>query len=227
MAEGAAEQDDTRERKLLFATYALLFFGVPSRGMEIRSLMIMVQGQPNAPFISMLDRNSEPLARQHRRFCEAFPFTDSKVFSFYETQQSPTAVEVRLHVEGWSYLTNILQISGRWEMSGPMEVLVDITSATQSRGAWESKEYFFQPISKSHSELVKYSREDEYYKLVKGRLEDVAEKAAEIIHQRFQAQSRSGTYKVGGQRVSPVGLSQRWEILHRPINDFYQTESRN
>jgi hypothetical protein len=98
MAEGAADQDDKWDRNLLLASYALLFFGVPSRGMDNRSLMAMVYGQPNASFVSMLDRNSEALATQHHNFCEAFPFQDSIVISFFETEQSPTAIEVCTNV---------------------------------------------------------------------------------------------------------------------------------
>lgn len=94
MSEGAAE-DDERDRDMLFATYGLLFFGVPGRGMENKSLMAMVQGQPNASFVSMLSRNSEALGTQHRRFCEALPFKDSIVISFFETEESPTAIQVR------------------------------------------------------------------------------------------------------------------------------------
>lgn len=95
MAEGAERHHDKWDQNLLFASYALFFFGVPSRGMDIRSLMAMVHGQPNSPFISLLDRSSEFLATQHRDFCIAFPFEDSVVISFYETEKTPTAEQVR------------------------------------------------------------------------------------------------------------------------------------
>jgi protein SERAC1 len=91
MAEG-----DLKDRDLLRATFGLLFFGVPSRGMAIKSLMAMVRGQPNAPFVSILDRNSELLANQHRTFCKAFDFSDSIIVSFFETEASRTAELVSL-----------------------------------------------------------------------------------------------------------------------------------
>lgn len=91
MAEG-----DLKDRDLLRATFGLLFFGVPSRGMEIKSLMAMVRGQPNASFVSILDRNSELLANQHRTFCKAFGFSDSIIISFFETEASRTAEHVSL-----------------------------------------------------------------------------------------------------------------------------------
>jgi hypothetical protein len=122
MAEGAAESD-RRDRDMLWAVYAVLFFGVPSRGMENRSRMAMVQGQPNASFISMLDRNSEALASQHRRFCEVFSFHDSVVFSFFETAQSPTAIQVRVSVGGRLLLAEIFTgqwtVGNGWAFRGP------------------------------------------------------------------------------------------------------------
>jgi hypothetical protein len=95
MADNAKKGDD-RELNMLQAVYALVFFGVPSHGMAVESLRAMVCDQPNAPLVSMLDRDLQILASQHQSFCEAFPYRDSKVFSFYETKRSPTAVNVRL-----------------------------------------------------------------------------------------------------------------------------------
>jgi hypothetical protein len=113
MAEG-----DLKDRDLLRATFGLLFFGVPSRGMAIKSLMAMVRGQPNAPFVSILDRNSELLANQHRTFCKAFDFSDSIIVSFFETEASRTAELVRLSQT--SVLQGMLPLtfhSGRWKVA--------------------------------------------------------------------------------------------------------------
>jgi hypothetical protein len=110
------------------------------------------------------------------------------------------------------------QIDGKWEMNGPPEVLVDVTSATQSRGLWESKAYFVQAINKNHQEMVKYSRGDDYYQLVKGRLEDISEKSIATIHKRFQAQSKPSMFKAGRlQQVSRESLLTN-EYLRRSIN---------
>ena len=87
-------------------------------------------------------------------------------------------------------------------MKGPFEVLVDINSATQSRGAWESKPYFLQAVNRSHSDIVKYSPEDECYKLVKGRLEEMRDRAVRTIHGRFKAQSVSGKQVLSWRRTS-------------------------
>ena len=78
-------------------------------------------------------------------------------------------------------------------MTGDSEVLVDSSSATQSRGQWESEPYYHQAINRSHSEIVKFSsRYDEYYKLVVGRLEALTEDAESTVRKRFPDTATSG-----------------------------------
>ena len=88
--------DDKVDLQNLKASYAALFFGVPSQGMNIDSLRQMVFNQPNETFLMNLGRDSELLAMKSESFCKIFTFKDSKVFSFYEMDQSPTAVPVCL-----------------------------------------------------------------------------------------------------------------------------------
>ncbi len=88
------DSEDERDQQNLKATYGALFFGVPSRGMDIDSLRPMVFGQPNEAFLMNLARDSELLMMKSESFCKAFNFENSKVLSFYETNQSPTAVPV-------------------------------------------------------------------------------------------------------------------------------------
>ncbi len=76
-----------------------MFFGVPNRGMSISSLMPMVQGQPNQSLLLSLDRDSQLLREQQRRFKEIFELPETryrkfKVASFYETKASNTATMV-------------------------------------------------------------------------------------------------------------------------------------
>jgi hypothetical protein len=79
---------------ILRATYGILFFGCPNRGMNIETLIPMCHGQPNMPFLSSLRQDSDSLRQLCRDFPSAFPFRDSRIISFYETEQSPTAKEV-------------------------------------------------------------------------------------------------------------------------------------
>ena len=85
---------DVTDRANLKSTYGALFFGVPNQGMDISSLIPIVQNQPNRQFLESLGRESELLQKQSRAFLKAFPFKNSKICCFYETLQSPTAIEV-------------------------------------------------------------------------------------------------------------------------------------
>ena len=78
------------------AIAGLLFFGVPNRGMDIQSLQTIVGDRPNRYLLESVGRSSDFLLEQSVSFCQAFPFQDSPIFSFFETQTSPTAVEVSL-----------------------------------------------------------------------------------------------------------------------------------
>jgi hypothetical protein len=79
----------------LNSTIQCLLFGVPTQGMDISTLLPMVQNQHNAlTLLPYLVENSLWLKDQNRKFSEAFPFKDSDVICFYETQESPTAVQV-------------------------------------------------------------------------------------------------------------------------------------
>ncbi len=79
---------------IIHATYGILFFGCPNRGMTIESLIPMCEGQANLPFLLSLREDSEVLRQLRREFPSAFPFLDSKIISFFETQLSPTAQQV-------------------------------------------------------------------------------------------------------------------------------------
>ena len=72
----------------------ILFFGVPSQGMKIHSLMGMVQGKVNEHLLQGLRENSDMLRLQHRDFCKSFPHKSCKIISFYETEYTPTAQKV-------------------------------------------------------------------------------------------------------------------------------------
>ena len=89
MADGD-EKDKANSR----AVRGILFFGVPSQGMDISSLLGMVKGKVNEYFLQGLRRDSDTLRNQHLEFCKEFPYQSCKIISFYETEYSPTAKEV-------------------------------------------------------------------------------------------------------------------------------------
>src|SRR5579871_5426711 len=81
--------------------YAVIFFGVPNRGIKISSLASMVKGQPNEQLVRDLGPNSGFLNHLHDMFYRRFTFDDSPIISIYELQTTPT-IEVSLHPKSYS-----------------------------------------------------------------------------------------------------------------------------
>lgn len=82
------------DKAQLRSVYGVLFFGVPSQGMSIESLVPMVGEQPNRVFLESLRQTSSVLRAQSSSFEKAFPYEDSSIIFFYETKESPTARRV-------------------------------------------------------------------------------------------------------------------------------------
>lgn len=142
------------EELLLKSIRAILFFGTPNQGMDISSLIQIVQGQVNENFLRSLGTDSAELRRQAQQWRRAFDDAKSNTFSkrlevlsYYETSTSRTAIEV----------------DGSWKMAGPPVILVGKSSATHGH-PWKDDESFVQPINRDHSELVKFrNRTDPVY----------------------------------------------------------------
>jgi hypothetical protein len=146
---------DEADASILNSVSGFLFFGVPHQGMATESLVPLVNDQPNRGLLESLSKNSALLMRLEQDFRNAFNGRHIPIISFYETKESPTAVKVR---------------RGRWELSGPLRVLVDVSSATCG-----SKHQ--HPIDRSHSEMVKYSDQyDTLYRRVKTILRQLLRK---------------------------------------------------
>lgn len=89
MADG-----DDRDKTNSKAVRGVLFFGVPSQGMDISSLLGMVKGQVNEQFLQSLRHDSNALRNQNQEFCRKFPYETCRIISFYETELSPTVKKV-------------------------------------------------------------------------------------------------------------------------------------
>jgi hypothetical protein len=76
------------------STAGIMFFGVPSQGMDVKALMAIVREQANEDLLSSLRRESKLLLEIHEKFCSTFIFKDSRIIHFYETKESPTVVKV-------------------------------------------------------------------------------------------------------------------------------------
>lgn len=159
---GAADSRNFR------ATFGILFFGVPNQGMDISSLLAMVRGQPNLHFLSTLSKDGGFLQGLIEKFRATFDFQDSQIYSFYETDMSPTAQEGD---------------SGKWSMNGRPAVLVDRHSARSGR-SWEG-DRFHLPISRNHSDMVKFSDFSEDCGIVCDILRQFGEEARAVISRRW------------------------------------------
>jgi len=70
--------------------YAIIFFGVPNRGLNDSNLISMVKGQPNEDLVRNLDPSSQFLKLLDEMFCEHFTFKDSRIICIFETKTTPT-----------------------------------------------------------------------------------------------------------------------------------------
>ena len=159
---------DAADSRNFKATFGILFFGVPNQGMDISSLLAMVHGQPNLHFLSTLSKDGGLLHGLIERFRTIIHFQDSKIYSFYETDMSPTAQEGG---------------PGKWSMNGRPAVLVDRHSARSGR-SWEGDHFHF-PISRNHSEMVKFSEYSEDCSIVCDILRQFGEEARTVINRRW------------------------------------------
>jgi hypothetical protein len=75
--------------------------------------------------------------------------------------------------------------NGSWKMGGPDAILVTKSSATHCRH-WEGGAEHICAINRTHSEMVKFEREDDEYEKVSQILKRLAQRA-------LQARGRGGT----------------------------------
>ncbi|KAK7729352.1 hypothetical protein SLS63_006225 [Diaporthe eres] len=73
-----------------------LLFGTPNDGLDIESLVPMVNDQPNRSLLESLScKNSQVLRRQRQEFSEVLERTNLQLFCLYETEVSPTATQIQ------------------------------------------------------------------------------------------------------------------------------------
>ena len=179
-------KSEATDHALLDTIYGAAFFGVPSQGMDISSLLPMVREQPNEDLLRSLGKESQILRNQCRKFPKAFEYQgSSEIICFYETVESPTAVSVSRLVPVATFLRKpIAQHNNKWEMKGPCRILVDSSSARHGRH-WENEAHHAQAIARTHSELVKFSPHDDEYCRVLGVLKRLKSAACKKIPRRM------------------------------------------
>lgn len=81
--------------KLLDMVTGILLFGTPNDGLDVESLVPMVNDQPNRSLLeSLSSKNSQILRRQRQEFSKVLERTKPQLFCLYETELSPTATQV-------------------------------------------------------------------------------------------------------------------------------------
>lgn len=138
-----AESTQNEEQANFQSICGALFFGVPSQGMNIASLVPMMHESARRALLNDLDSNANSVTLRDLgvRFPRAVQLLPSfTLFNGYETVLSPTA----------------LKVNGIWKMEGPEEYLVSIPSATQGK-TYNEPGHEVLPINRTHSNLVKFS----------------------------------------------------------------------
>ncbi|KAL7916222.1 hypothetical protein GGI35DRAFT_473518 [Trichoderma velutinum] len=151
---------------VLNRTRGAIFFGVPSQGLDVSDLQIMLQGQPNKDALVKEISNESPFVEVlEEQFSGISHLQKMKLLWAYETETTPT----------------VTMINGKYQRSGPGTVFVSPLSATSQRCNFDSGSTI--QINANHSDMVKFSAGSELidriaYKL-REMLKDDAEKADE------------------------------------------------
>lgn len=133
----------------------ILFFGTPTKGMDISIFKLMVQGQPNEDFLKSFEPDSWKLHRVAEDWND-LSNTESRVMEnleivwYHETEQTPTP--------------KLTGVEGKkeWKKSGPPAQTIGIGSATDGRPFERSRHYTY-PIARNHSDLLKFGRFNDDY----------------------------------------------------------------
>lgn len=84
--------DEKSENLAAEAVRGLVFFGVPHRGMDIKSLIPMVTGNPNEELIQSLNKYKVD-GKEYQAFPVGVGDDKPEVVYFYETSKSSTAIK--------------------------------------------------------------------------------------------------------------------------------------
>ncbi|KAB8360563.1 hypothetical protein FH972_024303 [Carpinus fangiana] len=148
-----------RDQVILKKVAAVIFFGVPNKGMDINNLLSIVSEEgtdhtlvselgPSSPFLNDLEKQYNGIAS----------LKNIRIVSVYETKKSPL---VQIGMDGKLHRTDT------------HAVLVDRESARHSN----SQQHDVFAINEDHSNMVKFSRDDENYRLIASCIYDLVNTA--------------------------------------------------
>ncbi|KAH6841212.1 hypothetical protein CC77DRAFT_946574 [Alternaria alternata] len=165
------EDDDLTISAVHRATYGMLLFAIPHKGIAIDGIQKMLGGQEDHSRIGLLEqikKGSDILAQSLADFKNVV--RDRKVVSFYETGQTR---QVELNSE-----------SSRYARTGEFVTVVDTDSAIlQLPDHLEEK----IPLTADHSMIVKFdSTDDQGYTSARDKLRKFEQDAPSVVATRFR-----------------------------------------
>lgn len=169
--------------------FAILLFGVPNRGLDHKSLMSMVKGQPNEDLVNDLKQSSRFLNMLGQRFNKYFTLDDSKIICIYETKMTRT-VQVCYHRNfrvikyDTNFFTKWSPTTASWEKNGPEVMMIPFMSAIYAGP--NEKVHDQIPIEADHSEIVKFGdASNPDYLIIESRIKELVDKAPRVIQERL------------------------------------------
>ncbi|KFY27526.1 hypothetical protein V493_03438, partial [Pseudogymnoascus sp. VKM F-4281 (FW-2241)] len=169
------ESDNATIAALHKATYGILFFGAPHKGLVIDDIQRMVAGKDQHPRMELLEQiklKSDLLLYQLADFKNLI--RDRKIVSFYERQQTR---RLQLNPE-----------TNKWSRTG--EYMTAVESGSALLELPDSTEIKY-PVDADHSQIVKFdSRNAEAYKTAVGHLKEFEQDAGKVVLDRFSPAPR-------------------------------------
>ncbi|QKX54876.1 uncharacterized protein TRUGW13939_01966 [Talaromyces rugulosus] len=164
------EDDHPAITSLYRATYGMLLFAIPHRGLLVSDIQQMLAGDKKHPrerLLQQISSKSDLLMHQLADFKNLIQ--DRKVVSFYETEQTRQLVFESDH--------------GRWERTGDLVTAVDSDSALlELPDHVEDK----VPLHADHSRIVKFdTRNAAGYRTALDKLRQFAQNAPSVVAARF------------------------------------------
>ncbi|PNP49580.1 hypothetical protein THARTR1_09902 [Trichoderma harzianum] len=206
-----------RDELILNRTRGAIFFGVPSQGLDVSDLQVMLQGQPNKDALVKEISNESPFVSVlEEQFLGISHLQKMKLLWAYETETTPT----------------VITVDGKYKRSGPGTIFVSPLSATSQRCNVEPGSTI--QINANHSDMVKFSPGSELidriaYKLqemLKGGIQEVDEGPSEPSIEKMAAfDMESQPTQTFVDHVDPAVDVDFWDIysiikaIHAPERD--------
>ncbi|PMD58736.1 uncharacterized protein K444DRAFT_415699 [Hyaloscypha bicolor E] len=174
-AKQADEEDHPAIATLHKATYGILFFATPHKGLVIDDIQTMLAGTENHPrntLLQQINLKSDLLISQLGDFKNLI--RDRKIVSFFETEQTQR-LEWDLTTQSWgrtgSYITAVDMNSAILELPSQMETPI--------------------PLHSDHSKIIKFeSRNALGYKFALEKLNGFVADAPKVVLERFSTKKR-------------------------------------